>query len=55
MKKTKLIKYVAAGGYMSHNIQDRHTRENNSNNNTNNSYKRINNLKEIYNYKKMNR
>lgn len=38
-------KHVAAGQYMSHTKQERHIRENNSNNHSNNYDKRINSLR----------
>lgn len=38
MKNTKLIKHVAAEGYMSNTKQKRQTRENNFDNNSNNNY-----------------
>ena len=44
MKKSKLIKQMVAGGYMSNTKQKRLT--NNSNSNTNNDKKQINKLKQ---------
>ena len=47
MKKSKLMKQMVAGGYMSNTKQKRLTRENNSSNsNTNTEKKRINKLKQ---------
>ena len=40
MNKTNLIKHVAAAGYMSNTKEERHTRENNSNDRSNNNDKR---------------
>ena len=48
MNKTKLIKHVAARGYISNAKQESHTIENNSyDNNSNNNDKSINKLKAV--------